>query len=142
MRATKWVRNFVSPLLSEILEAPAAVKMLIKAFPPSQRIHFIGGETPNPEFRISCFILKMLVSAFKKQRCSKPPLYTNKRVRDLVESPPLCCTSSDPQMLLSTHDSSQTVLLSSVLIRETSARPREDDPDPPTCLSVSNQRHG
>lgn len=64
-----------------------------------------------------------------------------KCVRDPIESLPLCCVSSDPQMLRSTHDSSQIVLLSFVLILETSARPREDDPDPPRCLSASNQRH-
>lgn len=61
---------------------------------------------------------------------------------DPVESLSLCCVSSDPQMLLSTHDSSQIILLSFLLILETSARPREDDPDPPTRSSASNQHHG
>lgn len=44
------------------------------------------------------------------------PCCTNLRrknaARAPVESLPLCCVSSDPQMLLSSHDSSQRVLLS------------------------------
>lgn len=62
-----------------------------------------------------------------KTRVAQTLLY--KRVCDPVESLPLCCASTDPQMLPSTHDSSRIALLSSVLIREITARPREDDPD-------------
>lgn len=62
-----------------------------------------------------------------KNRIAPTLLY--ERVCDPVESLPLCCVSSDPQMLPSTHDSSQIALLSLVLIREITARPREDDPD-------------
>lgn len=62
-----------------------------------------------------------------KTRVAQTLLY--KRVCDPVESLPLCCASTDPQMLPSTHDSSRIALLSSVLILEITARPREDDPD-------------
>lgn len=70
------------------------------------------------------------------------PTLLYKCVCDPVESFSLCCVSGDPRMLLLTHDSSQIVLLFLVRIGDTAARLREDDPDPPRCLSAPYQVTG